>query len=103
LNWSREQAVQFLTSHTALSRTEAEEEIDRYAAMPAQALAYKIGEREILDLRDRAKAALGDKFDLRLFHEALLKDGAMPLPVLDQKMTRWINAGKPSEDASPPT
>ena len=103
LNWSREQAVQFLTSHTALSRTEAEEEIDRYAAMPAQALAYKIGEREILDLRDRAKAALGDKFDLRLFHEALLKDGAMPLPVLDQKMTRWINAEKPSEDASPPT
>jgi len=103
LNWSREQAVQFLTSHTALSRTEAEEEIDRYTAMPAQALAYKIGEREILDLRERAKAALGDKFDLKQFHEALLKDGAMPLPVLDQKMTRWMNGEKTAADASPPT
>ena len=103
LNWSREQAVQFLTSHTALSRTEAEEEIDRYTAMPAQALAYKIGQREILDLRERAKAALGDKFDLKSFHEALLKDGAMPLPVLDQKMTRWISAEKTTEDAAPPT
>ncbi len=101
LNWSREQAVQFLTSHTALSRTEAEEEIDRYTVMPAQALAYKIGEKEILDLRDRAKTALGDKFDLKRFHEALLKDGAMPLPVLDQKMTRWIEAEKSA--ASAPT
>jgi uncharacterized protein (DUF885 family) len=99
LSWSREQAVQFLTSHTSLSRTEAEEEIDRYTAMPAQALAYKIGEREILDLRERAKAALGDKFDLKAFHEALLKDGAMPLPVLDQKMTRWINAEKGNPSA----
>ena len=103
LKWSREQAVQFLTSHTALSRTEAEEEIDRYTAMPAQALAYKIGEREILDLRERAKAALGNKFDLKTFHEALLKDGAMPLPVLDEKMTRWINAEKNAEDSPPPT
>jgi uncharacterized protein (DUF885 family) len=67
--------------------------------MPAQALAYKIGEREILDLRERAKAALGDKFDLKTFHEALLKDGAMPLPVLDQKMTRWINAEKGNPSA----
>jgi uncharacterized protein (DUF885 family) len=57
-------------------------------------LAYKIGQREIVDLRERAKAALGDNFDLKNFHEALLKDGAMPLPVLDQKMTRWINAEK---------
>jgi uncharacterized protein (DUF885 family) len=94
LGWSREQSVQFLTSHTALSRTEAEEEIDRYTVMPAQALAYKIGEREFLDLRDRAKSALGNKFDLKRFHEALLKDGALPMPVLDQKMTRWLAAEK---------
>ena len=94
LSWSREQAIQFLTSHTALSRTEAEEEVDRYTVLPAQALAYKIGEREILDLRDRAKAALGEKFDLRRFHEALLKDGAMPLPILDQKMMHWIELEK---------
>jgi uncharacterized protein (DUF885 family) len=90
LNWSREQAIQFLTAHTALSRTEAEEEVDRYIVMPAQALSYKIGEREILDLRQRAQAALGDKFDLKRFHDAVLKDGAMPLPILDRKISRWI-------------
>ena len=94
LNWPREQAVDFLLTHAALSRTEAEEEVDRYTVLPAQALAYKIGEREILDLRDRAKTALGPKFDLKRFHEALLKDGAMPLPVLDQKLTRWIELEK---------
>jgi uncharacterized protein (DUF885 family) len=94
LNWSREQAVQFLTSHTTLSRTEAEEEVDRYIVLPAQALAYKVGEREIIELRDRAKSTLGDKFDLKHFHQALLKDGAMPLPILEQKMLRWIELEK---------
>jgi uncharacterized protein (DUF885 family) len=94
MNWSREQAVQFLTSHTALPRTEAEEEVDRYTVLPAQALSYKIGEREILDLRERAKTALGEKFDLKRFHEALLRDGAMPLPILEQKMMRWIELEK---------
>lgn len=94
LGWSREQAVNFLTNHTALSRTEAEEEVDRYTVLPGQALAYKIGELEILDLRMRAKLALGPAFDLKRFHDALLRDGAMPLPVLDQKMSRWIQLEK---------
>lgn len=94
LGWSREQAVKFLTDHTALSRTEAEEEVDRYTVLPGQALAYKIGELEILDLRTRAKFALGPAFDLKRFHDALLRDGAMPLPVLDQKMSRWIKLEK---------
>ena len=62
--------------------------------MPAQALAYKIGELEFLDLRARAKLALGPSFDLKRFHDALLRDGAMPLPVLDQKMSRWIQLEK---------
>ena len=94
LGWSREQAVEFLTDHTALSRTEAEEEVDRYTVLPGQALAYKMGELEILDLRARAKLALGPAFDLKRFHDALLRDGAMPLPVLDQKMSRWIQLEK---------
>lgn len=94
LGWSHEQAVEFLTVNAALSRTEAEEEVDRYTVLPGQALAYKIGELKILDLRARAKAALGQGFDLKRFHDALLRDGAMPLPVLDQKMTRWIEAEK---------
>ena len=94
LGWSREQAVDFLTGHTALSRTEAEEEVDRYTVLPGQALAYKMGELEILELRARAKLALGPAFDIRRFHDALLRDGAMPLPVLDQKMSHWIDLEK---------
>ena len=90
LGWTREQAIVFLTSHTTLSRNEAEEEVDRYIAIPAQALAYKIGERDILDLRERAKAALGGKFDLKRFHDAILRDGAMPLSILNAKVDRWI-------------
>jgi uncharacterized protein (DUF885 family) len=96
LGWTREQAIQFLIDHAGLSPTEAAEEADRYVAIPAQALAYKIGQREIMDLRERAKAALGDKFDIRQFHEAVLKDGAMPLAILDAKIDRWIGAQKDS-------
>ena len=90
LNWPRETAIDFLMRHTTLSRGEAEEEVDRYIAIPGQALAYKIGERSILDLKARAKSALGEKFDLKRFHDAILKDGAMPLSILDAKVERWI-------------
>ena len=96
LNWPRETAVQFLMTHTTLSRAEAEEEIDRYIAIPGQALAYKIGERNIIDLRERAKSALGEKFDLKRFHDAILRDGAMPLAILDAKVERWIADQKDS-------
>lgn len=96
LGWTRDSAIQFLVDHAGLSRTEAAEEADRYVAIPAQALAYKIGQREIMDLRDRAKTALGDKFDIRQFHEAVLMDGAMPLAILDAKIDRWIAAQKES-------
>jgi uncharacterized protein (DUF885 family) len=96
LNWPRETAVEFLMAHTTLARAEAEEEIDRYIAIPGQALAYKIGERNIIDLRERAKSALGGKFDLRKFHDAILRDGAMPLEILDAKVERWIADQKAS-------
>lgn len=94
LGWTREQAIQFLVDHAGLSRVEASEEADRYVAIPAQALAYKIGQRDISALREQAKAALGDKFDIRRFHEAVLKDGSMPLAILDAKIDRWITAEK---------
>jgi uncharacterized protein (DUF885 family) len=94
LGWTREAAIGFLKTHAGLSDNGAAEEVDRYIAIPAQALSYKIGEWKILDLRTRAKAALGAKFDIRRFHEAVLKDGAMPLPVLDAKITRWIASEK---------
>ena len=90
LNWPRETAVEFLMAHTTLSRAEAEEEVDRYIAIPGQALAYKIGERNILDLREQAKNVLGEKFDLKRFHDAILRDGAMPLSILDAKVEGWI-------------
>lgn len=96
LNWSRETAVDFLMGHTTLSRAEAEEETDRYIAIPGQALGYKIGERTIQDLRERAKSALGEKFDLKRFHDAILRDGAMPLSILEAKVERWIDQEKNS-------
>ena len=96
LSWPRETAIEFLMAHTTLSRIEAEEEVDRYIAIPGQALAYKIGERSILDLRERARSALGEKFDLKRFHDAILRDGAMPLSILDAKVERWIAGEKDS-------
>ncbi len=94
LSWTREQAIAFLIAHTTLSETEAAEEVDRYVVLPGQALGYKIGEREILDLRERAKAALGNRFDIKRFHDAILNDGGMPLAILDAKIERWIEAEK---------
>ncbi len=90
LNWPRETAIDFLMTHTTLSRGEAEEEVDRYIAIPGQALANKIGERSLLDRKERAKSVLGEKFDLKRFHDAILTDGAMPLSILDAKVERWI-------------
>ncbi|MEA2824900.1 MAG: hypothetical protein QOF03_1382 [Alphaproteobacteria bacterium] len=97
LGWTHEQAVDYLMTHTALSRVEAVEaveEVNRYIAIPGQALAYKIGAYEILNLRARAKATLGAKFDLKRFHDVVLKDGPMPLPILDEKVNRWIDQEK---------
>ena len=69
-------------------------EIDRYIGTPGQALAYKIGQMKILELRDRAKRELGNKFDLRLFHDAVLGAGPLPMEELEAKINRWIEAGK---------
>ena len=65
-------------------------EVDRYIALPAQALSYKIGQLKIIALRAKAENILGDKFDIRKFHDELLKDGALPLTLLEAKMDRWI-------------
>lgn len=90
---TREEAIQFMLDNTSLTRTDVEAEIDRYIAYPGQALAYKAGQLDLLRLRDRAKAALGPKFDIRAFHDAVLLDGPMPLSILDTKIGRWIAAG----------
>lgn len=88
--WTREQAIQFMLEHSPRSRAEAELEITRYMAMPGQALAYKVGQLKILELRDKAEQTLGARFDLRAFHDELLKDGGLPLDVLEEKMNAWL-------------
>jgi uncharacterized protein (DUF885 family) len=89
-NWSREQAIKFLMETTMSGESGASSEIDRYIAVPAQALGYKIGQLKISAIRAKAEIALAAKFDIRAFHDELLKDGALPLDLLEAKMNRWI-------------
>jgi uncharacterized protein (DUF885 family) len=90
--WSREQAIKFLMDTVLSSESGATLEVDRYIALPAQALSYKIGQLKIAAIRSKAEKALGAKFDIRAFHDELLRDGALPLDVLERKMDRWIEA-----------
>ena len=92
--WGRQQAINYLAGHTALAKLDVENEVDRYISWPGQALAYKLGELKIRELRGRAEAELGDKFDQRPFHDALLNMGSVPLPVMESEMRAWIAAEK---------
>jgi uncharacterized protein (DUF885 family) len=89
LGWSRQRAVDYLVENTPMARLEIEAEIDRYIACPGQALAYMVGRLEIERIRAEAEAALGDRFDIRAFHDLVLAGGAMPLSVLDTVVTAW--------------
>jgi uncharacterized protein (DUF885 family) len=92
--WSKARAVAFMRDNTALTDANIEAEVNRYISWPGQALGYKIGELKIRELRARAEAALGDKFDLPSFHDAILMQGAVPLDVLDQQIDDWIKTVK---------
>ncbi|MCE9618718.1 MAG: DUF885 domain-containing protein [Planctomycetes bacterium] len=100
MGWSRDKAVAFMKSNTALSELNIEREIDRYISWPGQACAYKLGELEIRRLRSAAEKELGASFDLRAFHDAILGDGALPLDVLEARMTKWIAAKKAAGSAA---
>jgi uncharacterized protein (DUF885 family) len=89
-HWTRQQMVDYFHEHSAIDETSIQAEVDRYIAWPGQALAYKIGQLKILELRERAKTALGDKFDLRGFHDQVLDAGALPLDVLSERIDAWI-------------
>lgn len=92
--WSREQVIAYMKANSATTDTEAVSEAERYIAIPGQALAYKIGELKILELRARAEKALGDDFDIKAFHAAVLEDGSIPLSVLEAKIDRFIAANR---------
>ena len=91
--WTRQQAIDYLRQYTALPEREIGTEVDRYIAWPAQALSYYLGERVFLEERERAEKALGEHFNIRAFHDAVLELGSVPLPVLRQRVERFIAAG----------
>ncbi|MCI0448667.1 MAG: DUF885 domain-containing protein [Chlorobi bacterium] len=90
--WTREQAYDFMRTHTPTSDHDIKSEIDRYISWSGQALAYKIGEMKIKELRRKAQEKLGSKFDVRAFHDNVLKNGAIPLPLLEKKIDEWIES-----------
>ncbi|WP_336959970.1 DUF885 domain-containing protein [Sphingobium aquiterrae] len=101
--WTRDQGVACLKDNTSLSQRSIDNEVDRYIGWPGQALAYKMGELKISEIRRRAEQALGPRFDIRAFHDALIGDGPLPLAVLDERMDKWIAAQKLKPAAAPVT
>ena len=93
-HWTRQQMVDFFHEHSSEDEPDVQAETDRYIAWPAQALGYKLGQLEILKLRERAQTELGSKYDIRAFHDEILNGAALPLDVLDQRVTAWIEAQK---------
>ena len=87
--WSRDEAIKYCMENSGEETHEIEVEVDRYIAMPGQALAYKIGELKILEIREKAKKTLGPKFEIRKFHDRLLEHGALPLNILEDVMNQW--------------
>ena len=98
LGWTRRQAIDYMTENTALSLLNITNEIDRYIGWPGQALAYKIGELKVSELRERAESELGTDFDVRDFHRILLEDGGVPLDLLEAKVVAWIGETRSSGD-----
>lgn len=92
--WTRDQAIEYMLSNSDMGRTDATAEVERYIAIPSQALAYKTGAMTIQRLRKKAEAELGPKFDIRAFHDQVLNTGALPLAVLEKKIDAWIKASK---------
>jgi uncharacterized protein (DUF885 family) len=92
LGWTRQQAIDYLLAHTTETTARGTAEIDRYIAVPGQATAYMIGNLEIRRLREDAETRLGERFDLKAFHDLVLEDGTVPLWVLGEKVERWVSS-----------
>ncbi|MDE3187893.1 MAG: DUF885 domain-containing protein [Acidobacteriota bacterium] len=100
-HWTRQQMVDYFHEHSSIDETDVQSEVDRYIAWPSQALAYKIGQLKILDLRDQAQKELGSKFDIRAFHDQVLDSGALPLDVLSSRIDAWIASQKAPSKTNP--
>lgn len=98
-HWSRQQAIDYMLTHSGMGRSDAEAEVDRYIALPAQALSYKIGAITIQNLRREAEARLGSRFDIRAFHKEVIGSGALPLDILQEKIESWLAAQTVSSPA----
>ena len=92
MGWTREQAIDYMNENSGRSESFIVAEVDRYIVWPGQSLGYKIGELKIKELRAKATKALGVKFDIRKFHNALIDDGALPLDLLEQRINEWIKS-----------
>ncbi|KAG7169326.1 hypothetical protein Hamer_G027930, partial [Homarus americanus] len=92
LGWTRQEAVDYLINHTAMPTVKVENEVDRYITMPGQALAYKVGQLKLMDLRYKAASVLGDEFDIKKFHDVVL-DSVGPLDLVEDEVNAWVNAG----------
>jgi uncharacterized protein (DUF885 family) len=92
--WTEQQAVDYFTANAPSSETQIRSEVRRYLVWPGQATSYKIGMLEILELRERARATLGDRFDIRAFHDTVLNGGALPMPLLERRVDQWIAANR---------
>ncbi|MEJ2298642.1 MAG: DUF885 domain-containing protein [Woeseiaceae bacterium] len=90
--WTRQQVLDYMYANSAVAEARAVSEAERFMAIPGQALAYKVGQLKIREIRDQAEARLGDKFDVKAFHTQVLKDGAMPLSMLESKIDRWVES-----------
>jgi len=101
MKWDRQKAIDFFMENAPKAENDIVNEIDRYISMPGQALAYKIGELKLKELRERARRDLGDSFDIREFHDTVLLSGAVPLDVLEENVNRWIATKKASPSAKP--
>jgi uncharacterized protein (DUF885 family) len=93
LGWSRERAIDYMVDVSGVHRNFVAAEVDRYTSQPGQALAYMMGQLKIVELRDRARAQLGERFDIRHFHNVVLDQGSVTLPVLERQVDAWIAAG----------